>query len=70
MRALGLKLNKESWDCIYRTSDVDAKVKMFTTTLVNILDKKVPKCTIGILQPHGLLTQSPFGLEEPLLNMT
>ena len=37
IRSLGLKLNLESWDAVFDTSDVDEKVKSFMTLFVVVL---------------------------------
>ena len=48
IRSLGLKLNLESWDAVFNTSDVDEKVNIFTTTLKNLLDQCLPECSIKV----------------------
>ena len=39
---LTLRLNNENWNEIFTAQDIDLKVKLFTQTLLNILDKTVP----------------------------
>ena len=39
---LTLRLNNENWNEIFTAHDIDLKVKLFTQTLLNILDETVP----------------------------
>ena len=49
LRSLGLKLNLESWDAVFNTSDVDEKVNIFTTTLKSLLDQCLQaECSIKV----------------------
>ena len=46
--SLGSKLNLENWDTVYKASDIDKKVNIFTAAINNLLDLCLPECSIRV----------------------
>ena len=47
----GLQLNMENWEPIYCANNVDYRHKPFTSTIVHMLNKLLPKCIVWMM-PH------------------
>ena len=46
LRTLGVKLNRENWNEVFNTSNVDEKVNKFTATSTSLLDQSLPERSI------------------------